>query len=94
MKYKLNSLCDGLFKVPKTTIISKIFRNMKNGYFVELSFWNFLKCLITSWFEIGNGKDVNFNKYLYLESNFNYNMTLKMDFNLLKMGHLNVLPPL
>jgi hypothetical protein len=38
MKYELNLLCDGLFKVPKTIVILKIFENMKNDYFVELYF--------------------------------------------------------
>jgi hypothetical protein len=47
MECDFNLSCYGLFKILKTTIILKNF------------FYDFFICLITSWFEIGNGKKMS-----------------------------------
>jgi hypothetical protein len=43
MKYDFNLNCYGLFKIPKTTIILKVFLSIIIDYFLELSFRKVLK---------------------------------------------------
>jgi hypothetical protein len=43
MKYDFNLLCYGLFKIPKTKIILKVFLSIKIDFFLELSFRKVLK---------------------------------------------------
>jgi len=43
MEYDFKSLCYGLFKISKTTIILKVLLSIKIDYFFKLSFTNFKK---------------------------------------------------
>jgi hypothetical protein len=74
MECDFNLLCYGLFKIPKIIIILKEFRSIKKLLFKK-KFVIFFICLITSWFEIGNGNKMLLSissKYSYFKPIFNY----------------------
>jgi hypothetical protein len=54
MECDSNLLCYGLFKIPKLLIIFKTLLIIKKIYLKKIVI--FFICIITSWFEIGNGK--------------------------------------
>jgi hypothetical protein len=75
MECDFNLLCYGLFKISKTVIIFKIFKHLK-----IISFEIFFICLITSWFEIWNGKNIYFQYHLNIHILSQFSITLEKDF--------------
>jgi hypothetical protein len=75
MECDSNLLCYGLFKIPKTVIILKALSRIKRKIFCD-----FFICIITSWFEIGNGKNCYFQYHLNIHILSQFSTTLEKDF--------------
>ncbi len=55
----INLLCYELSKIPKIAIILQVLSRIKNYYVLELTTFRIKKKgFITSWLEIGNGKNM------------------------------------
>jgi hypothetical protein len=80
MECDFNLLCYGLFLIPKTIIIFKSLLSILKRFFKKKSFVIFYICLITSWFEIGNGKKCYFQYHLNIHSLSQFLITLEKDF--------------